>query len=127
MRLVVKRWDGSLTLKLGFATLAVLLGDYVFWQLQQFAGVQGIFGLALVAALTLARPAVRQDKRARIALGLAAIYALAQLWDPSPLAFALFWVAMVLPRCSPAPRRSTMAGAGSSDCLPTGSRACSAR
>ena len=94
MRLGLKRWDGSLTLKLGLAALAVMLGDYVFWQLQQFAGVQGIFGLALVAALALARPAVRRDKRARIALGLAAIYALAQLWDPSPLAFGLFWVAM---------------------------------
>ena len=94
MRLVLKRWDGSLALKLGLAALAVVLGDYVFWQLQQFAGVQGIFGLALVAALAIARPAVRHDRRARIALGLAAIYALAQLWDPSPLAFALFWVAM---------------------------------
>ena len=94
MQALSKRWDGSLTLKLGLAALAVMLGDYVFWQLQQFAGVQGIFGLALVAALALARPAVRRDKRARIALGLAAVYALAQLWDPSPLAFGLFWVAM---------------------------------
>ena len=94
MRLALKRWDGSLLLKLGVAALAVLLGDYVFWQLQQFAGVQGVFGLGLVAALAIARPAVRHDKRARIALGLAAIYALAQLWDPSPLAFGLFWVAM---------------------------------
>ena len=94
MRLVAKRRDGSLALKLGLAALAVLLGDYVFWQHQQFAGVQGIFGLGLVAALAIARPAVRQDKRARIALGLAAVYALAQLWDPSPLAFGLFWVAM---------------------------------
>ena len=41
MRLGLKRWDGSLTLKLGLAALAVMLGDYVFWQLQQFAGVQG--------------------------------------------------------------------------------------
>ena len=94
MRLVVKRWDGSLALKLAVAALAVVLGDYVFWQLQQFAGVQGIFGLGLVTALAIARPAVRQDRRARIALGLAAIYALAQLWDPSPLAFGLFWVAL---------------------------------
>lgn len=94
MAMVLKRWDGSLALKLGAAALAVLLGDYVFWQLQQFAGVQGIFGLGLVAALAIARPAVRHDKRARIALALAAIYALAQLWDPSPLAFGLFWVAM---------------------------------
>ena len=94
MGLALKRWNGSLTLKLGLAVLAVMLGDYLFWQLQQFAGVQGIFGLGLVAALAIARPAVRRDKRARIALGLAAIYAIAQLWDPSPLAFGLFWTAM---------------------------------
>ncbi len=88
------RWDGSTALKVAAAAAAVALGDYVFWELQQFAGVQGLFGLALVAALALARPAVRRDKRARIALALAAVYAFAQLWDPSPLAFALFWVAI---------------------------------
>ena len=88
------RWDGSLALKLALAGAAVALGDFVFWEQQQFAGVQGIFGLGLVAALALARPAVRRDKGARIALALAVIYACAQLWDPSPLAFILFWVAM---------------------------------
>ena len=34
MRLGLKRWDGSLTQKLGLAALAVMLGDYVFWQLK---------------------------------------------------------------------------------------------
>jgi hypothetical protein len=95
MRLMLaRRTDGALLLKLALAAAAVLLGDLVFWEWRQFAGVQGIFGLALVAALALARPAVRHDRRARIALGLAAVYALAQMWDPSLLAFALFWVAM---------------------------------
>ncbi|MFM5895181.1 MAG: DUF4153 domain-containing protein [Novosphingobium sp.] len=97
MRLMLaRRRDGAFVLKLALAAAAVGLGDFVFWQQQQFAGVQGLFGLALVAALALARPAVRRDKRARIALGLAAVYACAQLWDPSPLAFLLFWVAMGL-------------------------------
>lgn len=95
MRLMLaRRRDGALVLKLALAVAAVLLGDIVFWEWQQFAGVQGLFGLGLVAALALARPAVRRDKRARIALALAAVYAFAQLWDPSPLAFALFWVAI---------------------------------
>ncbi len=89
-----RRWDGSLTLKAGLAVLVVMLGDYLFWQLGQSGGVQGLFGFGLIAALLLARPAVRRDRRARIALSLAALYALAQVWDPSPLAFALFWVAL---------------------------------
>jgi len=90
------RWDGSLALKLVLAAALVVLGDCLFWQQQQWAGVQGLFGLGLCAALLLARPAVRHDRRALAALGLAALYALAQLWDPSPLAFALFWIALGL-------------------------------
>ena len=94
MRALGKRWHGSLALKGAAALLVVGLGDFVFWQQQQWAGVQGIFGLGLVAALLIARPAVRRDKRALVALALASLYACAQLWDPSPLAFALFWVAI---------------------------------
>ena len=89
-----ERWRGSLRLKLAAAGLVVLLGDVVFWQAQQWAGVQGLFGLGLVAAVAIARPAVRQDRRAQAALAAAAIYAGAQVWDPSLLAFALFWIAI---------------------------------
>lgn len=89
-----KRWRGSLRLKLAAAGLIVLLGDVVFWQAKQLAGVQGLFGLGLVAAVAIARPAVRQDRRAQAALAAAAIYAGAQVWDPSLLAFALFWIAI---------------------------------
>ncbi len=92
--LATRRWDGSLAIKLVLALAMVLLGDVVFWQWQQAMGVQGLFMLGLCAALLAARPAVRQDKRALIALALAALYALAQLWDPSPLAFVLFWIAI---------------------------------
>lgn len=95
MRLLSKlRWDGAFVLKLGLTALIVLLGNYVFWEQQQVTGVQGIFMLGLCAALAAARPAVRKDKRALVALALAALYACAQLWDPSLLAFALFWVAI---------------------------------
>ena len=100
-----RRWHGSLLLKLGLAAVLVLLGDVVFWQWQQALGVQGLFGLGLCAALLIARPAVRRDRRARIALGLAALYALAQLWDPSPLAFALFWIAIGMATLLPATAR----------------------
>lgn len=106
MRLLTKqRWDGAFALKLGLTALVVLLGNYVFWELEQATGVQGIFMLGLCAALAAARPAVRRDKRAMIALGIAALYALAQLWDPSPLAFALFWVAIGLATLLPGTAR----------------------
>ena len=90
---MMKRWQGSLALKGALALALVALGDFVFWQQRQWAGVQGIFGLGLALALAAARPAVRRDRRALFALALAALYAVAQLWDPSPLAFGLFWVA----------------------------------
>ena len=31
---IMRRWDGSLTLKLGLAVLTVMLGDFVSWQLK---------------------------------------------------------------------------------------------
>jgi len=97
MRLLNKhRWDGAFALKLALTALMVVLGNYVFWEQEQVMGVQGVFMLGLCAALAAARPAVRKDKRALIALAFAALYACAQLWDPSPLAFALFWVAIGL-------------------------------
>ena len=100
-----RRWDGSLRLKLALAAMLVLLGDVVFWQWGQALGVQGLFMLGLCAALLAGRPAVRKDRRARIALGLAVLYALAQLWDPSPLAFALFWIAIGMATLLPATAR----------------------
>ena len=106
MQTVMKRrWQGSLLLKLALAAALVVLGDVVFWQWQQALGVQGLFMLGLCAALLAARPAVRKDRRARIALGLAALYALAQLWDPSPLAFALFWTAIGMAALLPSTAR----------------------
>lgn len=66
----------------------------MFWQTGQWAGVQGIFGFGLIAALLITRPAVRADPRARIAAGLASIYAAALMWDPGWLAFTLFWTAL---------------------------------
>ncbi|MGB7654170.1 MAG: DUF4173 domain-containing protein [Novosphingobium sp.] len=100
-----RRWGGSLLLKLALAALLVLLGDVVFWQWQQALGVQGLFMLGLSAALLAARPAVRKDRRALVALGLSAIYAVAQMWDPSPLAFALFWIAIGMATLLPATAR----------------------
>ena len=38
-------------LLIGYPALVVLLGNYVFWELEQVTGVQGIFMLGLCAAL----------------------------------------------------------------------------
>ena len=50
----------------------VALGDYLFWQREQWAGVQGLFGLVLVTTLIVARPAVIADRRAAIEAAVAA-------------------------------------------------------
>lgn len=106
MRLLNKqRWDGAFALKLVLTTMLVVLGNYVFWEMEQVTGVQGIFMLGLCGALAATRPAVRRDKRALVALAFAALYALAQLWDPSPLAFVLFWVAIGLATLLPGTAR----------------------
>ncbi len=96
MRSGLKRGQHSYGIKLAVVAAVAALGDFLFWQQGQWGGVQGLFGLGLIGAMLLARPAVRHDRRALIALGLAAVYALAELWDPSPLAFALFWIAIGL-------------------------------
>jgi Domain of unknown function (DUF4173) len=94
MQLTMERLRGGFALKGVAALAAVALGDWLFWQGESYAGVLGLFGLALVAALLLARPAVRQDWRALIAAGFAALNAAAMVWDPSLLAFVLFWTAI---------------------------------
>ena len=127
MRLESQRRHRSYVVKLALVAVVAALGDYLVWQLGQWGGVQGLFGFGLIGAVLLARPAVRHDRRALAALALAALYALAELRDPSVLAFALFWIAMGLAHCCPAPRGSMMAGAGSSGYWSTGSSQCSAR
>ena len=102
------RWQHghrSYLVKLGLVAAVALLGDYLFWQQRQWGGVQGLFGWGLIGAVLVARPAVRHDRRALAALALAALYALAQLRDPSVLAFALFWTAIGLATLLPGTAR----------------------
>jgi Domain of unknown function (DUF4173) len=105
MQVTMERLRGGFALKGGAALALVGLGDWLFWQGENYAGVLGLFALALVAALLIARPAARRDWRALIAAGLAAIYALAMVWDPSLLAFVLFWTAIGLATMLPCAAR----------------------
>ena len=101
----LRRWQGSLTVKIAAALAVVTLGDGLVFGLERFGGWFGAIGVALCAALALSRPAVRQDRRALIALGLAGFYAAAFAYDPSPLAFLLYWIALGLATLLPGTAR----------------------
>ena len=103
--LATRRWDGSLLLKIALAAGVVALGDTVFWRWEQVGGVQGLFGLGLCLALLAGRPAVRRDRQALAALALAVLYALAQVWNLSLLAFVMFWIAIGMATLLPATAR----------------------
>ena len=69
----------------------------------EFSGaVVGVFAAAWLAGVAIARPDVRRSRPARIALAIAALFALALAQDPGPLPWALFWCALsmaaLLPR-----------------------------
>ena len=100
-----RRWHGSLTIKMAAALAVVALGDALVFGMEHFGGWFGAIGLTLCAALALSRPAVRQDRRALIVLGLAGFYAAAFARDPSPLAFLLFWIALGLATLLPGTAR----------------------
>ena len=106
-----KRWDGGFALKIAGALGVIALADWQFYRLQHYAGAIGLVGLGIVAALALVRPAVRRDQRALTALALAALAAVAVVWDAHPMPFALFWVSI----------------AGFSGCWSTVSNRCSGR
>ncbi|MBN8484036.1 MAG: DUF4173 domain-containing protein [Sphingomonadales bacterium] len=94
MRAMTGRLDGALWLKLAGVLGVIAFADWLFFSSEQSGGAIGFVGLAIVAALALTRPAVRQDRRALLALALAALAATAFVIDPSPLAFLLFWLAI---------------------------------
>jgi Domain of unknown function (DUF4173) len=81
------------------------LGDWLLFQRGSYGGSFGLIGLAIAGALVLTRPAVRKDKRALIALALAAIAAFGMVWDARPLPFLLFWVTIGLATLLPGTAR----------------------
>ena len=93
---------GAYRLKLAMALVLIALGDAIFYQIGLFGGISGVFGLAMLAALLAARPALRHDRRAWIALLLAATYAGAMAWDPGPLPWTLFWITASIATLFPA-------------------------
>lgn len=87
------------------AAALVALGDLLFFQLELGGGNLGLYGLALLVGMMIARHAVRRDKRAWIAAAAAALFASAMIYDASLLAWALFWVAAGMASLLPASSR----------------------
>ncbi|WP_054531020.1 DUF4173 domain-containing protein [Erythrobacter sp. SG61-1L] len=87
------RFRGTFGLKAILTVALVALGDLMFFQQGLHGGAFGLYGLAMLAALALARPAVIGHLRPALVLCLAALYALAMIYNASPLPWLLFWIA----------------------------------
>ena len=87
------RWRSSCWARRTLVVALIALGDVLFFRLGLHGGTFGLYGLALLLALAIARPAVTFQPRARLALIMAALYALAMAISASPLAWMLFWTA----------------------------------
>lgn len=96
---------GALWWTICCAVAAVVLGDILFFQKEQFAGYLGFYELALIALLLLARSAIRRDRRALFAVAVAAIFAGVMIFDANLLAWMLFWVAAGMASLLPAVAR----------------------
>jgi hypothetical protein len=92
----------SFLLKIGVAIVLVVAFDWLFPQSVEGACV-GLFALAWLLGVILARPALRHPRlAAATAIALAAIFCVALVYDPGPLAVLLFLcalsIATLLPR-----------------------------
>jgi len=79
----------SFWLKAGLAVALVVLAD-IFFVWHEPGSTLGLFALAWLAALVLARPGLLRDRRALAALIAAAVFALIMADRPGPLAWVLF-------------------------------------
>lgn len=100
MRLRSSRF--SFLVKIGVTALLAAAFDWLFPQAPGDMCI-GLFALAWLLGLILARPDVRRSRLATaVALALAAIFCLSLGFDPGPLAWVLFWAALsigaLLPR-----------------------------
>jgi hypothetical protein len=92
----------SFLVKIGATALLAAAFDWLFPEAPGGVCI-GLFALAWLLGLILARPDVRRSRLATaVALALAAIFCLSLGFDPGPLAWVLFWAALsigaLLPR-----------------------------
>jgi hypothetical protein len=82
------------TIKLLLLVVMVVFGDWLFWQRQFGLGNLGVYGLVLLAALIIARPATIKSVPGIIATTATAFYCCAVIFDISLLSFVMFWTAL---------------------------------
>lgn len=87
---------GSWLFKVALALTLIALGDWMFWQRGWEGGFLGLFGITMLAALIAAQPALGKRGPAMIALGFAALHAVAMVISPSVLAWLLFWASAAM-------------------------------
>lgn len=85
----------TLAMKAAIAAACVILADQLFFAHRPGATV-GIFALIGIAGVWLARPGLFRDPRAAIALGLAALLAVAMVDRPSLLVWLLYALAVTV-------------------------------
>lgn len=84
----------SFLIKISVTTLLAAAFDWLFPRAPGGICI-GLFALAWLLGLIAARPDVRRSRLApAIALALAAVFCLSLAYDPGPLAWVLFWVAL---------------------------------
>lgn len=83
----------SFWLKVGAAALLVAVADFLFFEHEPGASL-GVFALAWTLATVAVHPAIRRDRRALLAAGVAAGFAALQIESPNPLGWLLFMAAL---------------------------------
>ena len=87
------RIRGSFNLKIMLTVLLVALGDFMFFQQGLHGGAFGLYGLAMLIALALTRPAVVRSHATLGALAAATLFAMAMTYSAGFLPWTLFWIA----------------------------------
>lgn len=85
----------TLAMKAAIAAALVILADQLFFAHRPGATV-GVFALIGIAGVWLARPGLLRDRRAAVALGLAALLALGMTDRPSLLVWGLYALAVTV-------------------------------
>lgn len=98
----------SFALKVAVAVVIAVYANWLFL-FHEPGATWGYFALALIAGVAIARPAVWRDRKGLAGLIAAAGFALVLIEAPSPLAFLLWWSALVF--ASLAPRIARLDGA----------------
>jgi hypothetical protein len=89
------------SIKIGLLIALVAFGDWLFWQQRYGIGNLGVYGLVLLAALLIARPATLKSRGGVIAVVATALYCAAIIFEITFLSFTMFWTALCVAALMP--------------------------